>query len=202
LLHRISLDPRPLGHLDGELDRTLVLLLDRMARRNVKFDPSLTVLGAEALDSTGAILISGHFFLNNLFLRWLHDRGRRVSIIMTTRPARTRFIGTDDPMEIIEADSLCLLRARRRVAEGGIVGIPVDCISHLDGTPSIDSPYGKLFLPQNVMRFAERAGIPLLFVATHVTRDGLVVTNLVRPSSTQADSVYQEFCQFMLSQFV
>lgn len=201
VLRWVSRDPHPLGHLDPDLDRALVLTLDRMARRDVEFDPTLTVTGTDSLGAGGAIIISGHFFLNHLFLRWLHDRGRRVSIIMT-QPVRARILGTHVPLDVIEADALCLVRARSRVAAGDIVAIPVDCISRLEGCRSVDTPYGKVFVSDKIMRFAELVGVPVLFIATHVSREqGEIIVNVVRPTSMEATVAYDEFCQFLGEQF-
>lgn len=197
LLRWASLYPLPPGVLDSELGHILFRTLERLTRCGIEFDPILTVHGAEALSQGGALLISGHFFLNFLFIRWLHDQRQSVNVVLLRAAERVGVLGTHDSVEIINPDAMSLIRIRRKVKAGSIVAIALDDPSPQEGRRRISLPSGTLFVSDKIFRFAERAGLPILFLATRLTSDGEIIAHVVRPSSARAAVVFDEFCQFL-----
>ena len=183
--------------LDGYRESALAFMFDKMTLSGIEFDPASTFVGDEPTGPAGAIIISGHFHLNNLYLRLVHDRGKRVNLLMESPPIVPRVVGTRSPLGIIRPDTMSLVRIRRRVAAGEIVGALVDTTEEREGRPAITTPHGTVFISDEIMRLAERAGLPILFGTTRVAASGKIVMKLIRPSSTRADAVLEEFCQFL-----
>jgi hypothetical protein len=171
-----------------------------MCRLDVEFDPGLSVRGADAIGAGGALLVSGHFFLNSLLVRWLFDRGHKVTSVMFDPGDRPTIVGTRVPLDVIRPDRMVLVRIRRRVAAGGVVVMALDSARPLEGGRTVETPAGPRYVSETLPRFAERAGIPILYCATRVAPDGEVVVNVVRPSSSRADVVLDEFCRFLLAE--
>jgi hypothetical protein len=187
--------------LDGYREDALRLAIHTMGRLGVEFDPIVTVRGAEAVGAGGAIVISGHFLLNGMFLRWLYERGSRVSVLMAQAPDRPKvIIGTRVPLEVLLPDPMVLVRVRRRVTAGGVVLMDIDALEPGEGRHRVDTPMGPRYVSDAVMRFAERAKLPILFCATRVARGGEVVVSVARPTSSCAASVLREFCHFLVAE--
>jgi hypothetical protein len=189
---------QPLPHsLDDYPDHVLALILGRMTHYGVEFDPVLTVHGAEALSAGGAIIISGHYYLNFVFLRWLLDQGREVSFVTDYYPERWKIMGTNIPLDAFHASGGGLRGIRRRVKAGGLVAVALDSQHAAQGWRELKMRHRTVFISDTIFRFAERAGLPILFFVTHVTADGRIIAKVARPSSRQAARVQDEFCQFL-----
>jgi hypothetical protein len=173
-----------------------------MTLRGIEFEPDFTVLGDEAIGPCGMILISGHFHLNHLFLRLLYDRGKRVNLVMASPPKEPNIWGTRTPLAIIRPDRMSLVRIRHRVTAGEIVGGLVDTVEQREGRHTITTPHETVFISEKIFRLAERAGLPILFGTTRITASGEIIIKLLRPSSTRADAMVEEFCQFLRSEIV
>ncbi|HYE74273.1 MAG TPA: hypothetical protein VEF04_13125 [Blastocatellia bacterium] len=198
LVRRSTLYRPAAGSLLGFRDHTLRIILDRLIRQGIEFDFVLTVRGAEHLSAEGIILVSGHIYLNLLFMRWLQDHGRRISLVMANPEDRTPLIDKCIP-SLIKADAWCLNRIRRHVAEGEIVAVALDSPKPGKDAHKIDALNAPVFISSSIFQFAERARIPILYFATHLTPKGEVVTNIVNPSSPQATIATDELCLFLNS---
>jgi hypothetical protein len=197
LLRRIAPTPPFFGNLDGYREQVIIEALARLTRHGILVEPRLTVKGQAALPAGGAILVSGHFSLNWLFLRWLHDHGARVRAVAPEPPPQSDFIGTRMPLHFIKADALGLLRIRRWVAAGGVVGIVLDRREGGARWHSVPTVAGPLFVTDMIMRLAERANLPLLFVSTRLTAGDEVEVEVIRPTGTHAAVIFEEFCRFL-----
>jgi len=162
----------------------------------MEFDQTLAVRGADSIGEGGAILVSAHFGLSLLFVRWLYDHGYQVSVV-TEQINRKTIPGRRAPVEVLLPDEMVFVRIRQRIASGGLVLINVDSELPAERRHKIEVKYGPLYVSDNVMRFAERARIPLLYHATRVLADGEIVTRIVRPTSTNASVAFEEFCRFL-----
>lgn len=191
---------RPIpGNLQGFRDHTLVVILSRLIRQGIDFDPLLTVNGVEQLGQSGAILVSGHIYLNLLFMHWLHNRGRRISLVMANPEERSELIDKCIPSDLIKADVWCLNRIRQRVAAGEVVAIALDSPTPKGDCRRIEALDAPVFISSSILRFAERAGISVFYFATHLSERGEIVTNIVRPSTPQAVVATDELSQFLHS---
>jgi hypothetical protein len=200
LLRRIAPTPPFVGNLDGYREQVILEALARLTRHGILVEPRLTVKGQAALPANGAILVSGHFSLNWLFLRWLHDHGARVRAAAPEPPPQSNFIGTRTPLNFIKTDTLGLLRIRRWVAAGGVVGVVLDRREGDARWHGVATVAGPLFVTDKIMRLAERADLPLLFVSTRLTAGGEVEVEVIRPAGTHAADTFHEFCHFLRAQ--
>lgn len=200
ILYRSSLHQRPLRSLDTYHERTLSRLIQRMVHQRLGFDPVIDVQGLDALHDSAAILISGHFSLNLLGLRWLYDHGHPVTLVTEHSWLYSHTIGISAVSETICPDAFSLINIRSRLLSRKKIGIDIDCFSRNGGPRTIETPMGTVFIRDTIMKFAERMGVPVLFVVTHFTRDGNVSANIVRPSSTRAEIVLDDFCRFLAAE--
>ena len=183
-------------HRLGYRNHALQCTLDSLYNAGIEFDQTLTVQGADSIGAGGAILVSAHFGLSLLFVRWLYDHGYRVTVV-TEQQHRKTIPGTRAPIEVLEPDAMVFVRIRQRVASGGLVLVNVDSELPAERRHKIEVKYGPLYVSDNVMQFAERARIPLLYHATRVLADGEIVTRIVRPTATSAAVAFEEFCRFL-----
>lgn len=197
ILHGSSLHQRPWRSLDTNHELTLSRILQRMVHQRIGFDPVIDVRGMESLQDGAAILISGHFSLNLLGLRWLYDQGHPVTLLTEHSWLYSHICGIPELNETILPDSHSLINVRGRLLGGNKIGLDIDCFSPHSGSRAIETPMGTVYIRDTIMKLAERMGVPVLFVATHFIRDGHVTANIIRPSSTRAEIVLDEFCRFL-----
>lgn len=201
LVRRRSVYPEwRLSQLDSYREETLRFVVNRMSRLGLRFDPEVNVAGAEKIGVGGVVIASGHFFTNQLMLRWLRDRKRRVSVVMRYPPKRPRFPGTDETVEVISPDSNVLVEVRRRVAGGGVVWLVLDSAQpRAKRSSRLETSQGVRYVSDTFMRFVERSGIPLLFCATRLAEDGTVAAEVISPESKGAEGLHEEFCRFLVA---
>lgn len=187
---------RGAAHRLGYRNAALQCTFDSLYNSGIEFDQTLAVQGADSIGEGGAILVSAHFGLSLLFVRWLYDHGYQVSVV-TEQINRKTIPGRRAPVEVLLPDEMVFVRIRQRIADGGLVLINVDSELPAERRHKIEVKYGPLYVSDNVMRFAERARIPLLYHATRVLDNGEIVTRIVRPTSTNASVAFDEFCRFL-----
>jgi hypothetical protein len=186
--------------LDGYQELSLQYTLQGLDRLGIQFDPALTVHGADAIPAGGVLIATAHLFLNHLFIRWLVEQGRQVSIVMAQPPERPQLLGARASVDVIKSDATVFFRIRQRIAAGRVVVIALDGRTETAGWRRVETPVGPRFVSDALMRFAERSGIPMLFAITRIARDGGIVTNIVRPSSNRTGVVLDEYCRFLRTQ--
>jgi hypothetical protein len=184
---------------DGCREMALLRFLLKMYWRGITFDAQIRVIGANNLGSAGALIMSGHFYLNLLFLRWLRDQGRRVTLVAAD-PVKTYTLpGTGELLDVIPADRAVFTRIRQRVDNGRLVLLMPDI--PLSGKSvaacTVRSPSGTQEIKTSAFVFAEKAGIPLLFCSTRVSPDYQVFTKIVRPPSQNASAARESFVRFL-----
>lgn len=188
--HRVS-------RQDGPGEESLRLVLRAMVRLGVPFDPVVDVDGASLVPDGPALFVSGHFMLNVLLSRWLHDRGEPVTIIHWRPPAGLRIIGTGTAIDALDVTPQVLLRIRGRLAEGRKVIVDVDGPDPASGQ-ALALPNDTVYVSDRVFRLAETLGVPVRFFFTHIV-DGRPRITFVRPSSPEAATAVREFRAFYLT---
>jgi hypothetical protein len=183
--------------IDGYQELSLQYTLHGLERQGIQFDPAVTVHAADAIGAGGVLIASAHVFLNRLFIRWLVEQGRQVSIVMSEPPERLPLLGARASLDVIKADATVFFGIRQRIAAGRVVVIALDVKKEVAGWRRVETPVGPRFVSDAVMQFAERAGIPILFAITRIAGDGEIVTNIVRPSSNRTGVVFDEYCRFL-----
>ncbi|HYE73416.1 MAG TPA: hypothetical protein VEF04_08795 [Blastocatellia bacterium] len=196
LLRRTSQYTNRDTQLDGYCEEALRLTLYTMKRLDVEYDPHITVLGAEAI-KRGSLIISLHFYLNPLFVRWLMDAGYQVSQVAASIPDQPKYAGSQLPGDALKSDAKVFFGIRRRVAAGGVVVIYLDHPRPLNNGRIVETPVGPRYVSDAALKFAERFQIPVLFCSTRMTEQGQIVTRVIRPSSHHAAGLLDEYCNFV-----
>jgi hypothetical protein len=194
LLRKTRLYGSRLSLHDGAAEESLRLVLRAMMRLGVTFDPRIEIEGLELLPPGPTIFVSGHFMLNILLSRWLHDRGERVTIIHWRPPPGMTVIGTDVAIDALDTTPNVLLQVRSRLAAGGKVAADVDNPAS-DTGEALELPNGTVYVSDRLFRLAERLDVPVRFFWTRIV-DGRVRIMFVTPASAEATAMEREFREF------
>lgn len=163
--------------------------------------------GAETIERLHAahgrlILCTAHFGLTLAVFAALEARGLRTAGIGQVSEKRQRFgWGCAGPVNMIESDRLCLVRARLALEAGEVVTVfPERPRSPADlpdtGDPSFD-------VSLNAFEFAALLGVPILFFGAALGPDGTIRLEVVEPryslpgSVVEAEMLAEEFCAFV-----
>jgi hypothetical protein len=170
-----------------------------LTQRGVEFDPQIVVRDSESHLMKGAIMVSGHFFLNFFVLRWLHDRGYRQSTVIRESYDRQKVFGTRSEIDVIKPNAGCLREIRRRVRQGEIISICIDHCEPFEGWRKIDVPNRQIYISESIFEFAERLEIPVIFFGTQLNSNNEIEVHTLRPVSTKSAEVAGEFGEFLKS---
>lgn len=172
------------SQLDGCYEELLRVLYRIMARAGVGFDPELEIQ-ADVLPRGGALLVSAHFLLNGLLIRWLLDHGHGPVRVANSDRVEY-YAGTRTAIATIKPGPSTLVRIRSLLRDGHkVIAYIDDRQAHDDWTP-VETNAGTKYISDALMRFAERTGTPLYFVFTRIA-EGRVVTSIeAAPSSAEA----------------
>lgn len=175
-------------------------LLNSMTLHDVEFDIVLTVKGKELLIPEGAIFVSGHFYLNFIFMRWLYDIGRQPSIFLRTGTDEWRILGTKIPYEILEHKPVSLNKVKRLVSNDKIVLTAIDStIPYLHWTKLNVTDSRDIFVNDSLIKLAERTHTPIFFFDTFFDENNNVTAIIERASSNDTQIVLDEFAKFISS---
>ena len=188
---------KPNNPLQGPRERSLWFLLNRLFEHDIDFAPALHAPQAHLLEETGgALILTSHHFLNRLFMLWLTQQGRKVTLVSGVSDL-SEHLGSNHLVERIRPNEQTYLRVRQRVRDNHIVIITAEALRPIPNSRPLQLGGVTHYVSETAPRFAERARIPLLFAFTRIANGGQVVVNLARPSTTQADVAMDEFCQFL-----
>jgi len=165
--------------------------------RGIEFEPKFVLRAPRIEIPKGAILVSGHFFLNFFVFRWLHDQGFRQSFVLRDEAERHPILGTTKTIEVIKPAAGCLMEIRKRIKSGEVVSICVDHSEPFDNWQKLDIPERPIYISETIFKFAKRLEIPLVFVGTKVNAQDEIEIHTVIPVSTGADELTAEFTQFL-----
>jgi len=190
------LSPPPFA-LDASCDYLWSVLFMSLTQRGVEFDPKI-VFGESEIDlEEGAIMVSGHFFLNFFVLRWLFDHGYKQSTVIRESYERQKVLGTKNEIDVIKPTADCLREIRRRVKSGEIISICVDHSEPFEGWRKLDIPNREIYISEIIFEFAERLAIPLIFFGTQLNANNEIEIFTRRPVSTRSAEVAAEFGDFL-----
>jgi hypothetical protein len=196
---RLSIIPElPVDWLSTYREYTLIKILYSLTYRGIEFDPVVTVRGSEFLAGhTGGIIVSGHFSLNYIFIRWFFDtQPNLLSCVAVTDKKELYILGTSAFSEVIQPDARSLLRIKRKVRDGKYVGVEIDSFEPHDGWHKVNTSKRAVYINDGVIRFAQRLGIPIVFMGTTLdANDNIVIT--IAPSTNRTEVVLDEFGQFL-----
>ena len=150
----------------GAVDQSLRVMLRLLTWSGVRFDPIVVAEGD--LDRSG-IFVSGHFPLNALFTRALHDRGIRPLTLKARPEMDTLTWGTDLADDAVTPSASVFVTFRHVLAEGRPVILEIDSGSVTKRTVPLDDRQ----ISTSIFELAHRLRAPLSFFA--------VVENGMRP---------------------
>jgi hypothetical protein len=194
---RFSLVAPPPFALDSKNDYLWSVLFMSLTHQGVEFEPKIIFRESERDLRKGAIMVSGHFFLNFFMLRWLFDKGYKQSTVIRDEYDRQKVLGTKNEIDVIKPTAECLMEIRRRVKAGEIISICVDHCEPLEGWQKLDVPNRQIYISDIIFKFAERLEIPLIFFGTQLNSKNEIEITTTRPVSTNSTEVATEFGEFL-----
>jgi hypothetical protein len=196
---RLSLINPPPFALDSTGDYLWSVLFTSLTHRGIEFEPKIIFRESERDLKAGAIMVSGHFFLNFFVLRWLFDNGFKQSTVIRDDYDRQKVLGTGHEIDVIKPTAECLMEIKRRVKAGEIISICVDHCEPLDGWQKLDIPNRQIYISDIIFKFAERLEISLVFFGTQLNSNNEIEITSARPVSTKSAEVAAEFGEFLKS---
>jgi hypothetical protein len=149
-------------------------LFQSVTHEGIDFDPVIEIQGADRIEPA-SILVSGHFYLNFLFIRWVNDNVARPGVFLLHRQEKWLLQGSRQPMDILLPGRSSLLRARDVLNAGRPVIGAIDAIE----------PSGKAwaktavssrddYASRSLLTYAIRSGTPLFFFDTFFDGSGRI----------------------------
>lgn len=200
LLRRSAYYARRPSLLDGPREEALRMVLRTMTRAGVEFDVDLDVRGRELLPEEGVLVVSGHFLLNVMMTRWIHDAGRHF-VAGLGGPREPMFVaGTRVPLDHVFSGPQVFLQLRKKLAAGAVAFITIEVAVEQEGWVAVDTVVGRRYVSPATFAYAARTGTPVLFAATHLDEGGRLVVAYERPGSNDPQGMTREFCGFLARQ--
>lgn len=185
--------------LDNFDDYLLSVMFTSLTHHGIEYQPKI-VVRAEKIDlSKGAIVVSGHFFLNYFVFRWLYDQGARQSAVIRDIYDQHKVLGTKATIDVIKPDLESFREIKKRLTAGEIVSICIDHHEKFDGWVKLDVPKREIYITEKVFQFAERLGAPVIFVGTKVNKDNEIEIYATQPAAKNSAAVTVEFADFLKS---
>jgi hypothetical protein len=184
--------------LDGAREESLRMLLRSMVRAKVEFDPTIVCHGASLVPDGPFIVVSAHYLLNTLMMRWVHDRGGTLhNIAAGPRTEQVFYAGTRRPLQLLYRGPAVLLQARQKLAEGSSIYLIAETRVEHPTWKAVDHDGDRRrYVSSAMMKFALRNRTPVVFTATYFDDAGQVAIIFERPSSSDADAMTDEFIEF------
>lgn len=165
--------------LNSSREIAMWALVRAMNRDAIEFDPDLDVRGGEIIDEPGGLLlVSGHFRLAHLLVRYVHDRGR-VGTMVRADPQDNLFVaGTRVPQAVLLRTPHVLVAIRDLLKRGEVVMLAIDSTEPVAHGFTV----GPVHVSDATLRVAERAGAAVAFydarmiggrVRVTITRGGI-----------------------------
>ncbi len=196
---RFKLVTPPPFALDNFHDYLLSVFFMSLTYNEIEFEPKL-VANQTRIDTTnGAIVVSGHYFLNFFVLRWFHDQGYVQSTVIRDVYEKQPVLGTRETIDVIKPDIKSFREIKKRLKAGEIVSICIDHNESFEGWVKIDIPDRQIFITQTVFKFAEKLNVPLIFVGTKLNSDDEIEIYTAQPVSKTTDKITLEFAGFLKS---
>lgn len=185
--------------LDRPRDTALDLLQRRLTNLGVAFDPVIRAEPPGVLERAFAsgdpvCTVTVHTMLSTMILRWLHDRGMRMTIASVPRMP---IAGTREEAEIVEPSPRALLTLARRLRAGEHIGGMVDRGVHLTTGVRFTTVRGDLRVSDELIRLAVRRRARIVFLAGRVDDRGDVVLHVAEPVANESAEIVGELVAFV-----
>jgi hypothetical protein len=172
-------------------------LLQSLTQAGIEFDPEIEVRGAEHIPESGAFLLSGHFYLNFVFMRWLHDRGREHSVFLLLGVDDWRIVGTRQQMRVLDPGSASLLQARRRIRSDELVLAAVDYHQPHPKRVKVECAERGIFITENIFKLAYRLRRPILFFDASLEAENKIVVRIEPATSNSPFRAADEYGSYL-----
>jgi hypothetical protein len=164
--------------------------LQSLTQAGVEFDPVMNVTFIGDRPKGPSILVSGHFYLDFLFIRWVHDNIASPGVFLLTGADEWLILGTQVPMETLAPGHRSLFETRRVLGSGRPVIAAIDhFLSAGKEWERLPIDERELYASRALLKYAARANVPLFFFDTFFDGDG--VRAIVERIST--DDAFSEY---------
>lgn len=173
-------------------------VLHSLTIHNVEFDPVVYTEGAQLIPERGAIFLTGHFYLNFIFLRYLFDKGRVPNAFLLTGIDNWQLMGTRERVKILMPQKTSLLQVKTLIGSGELVLAAIDHKSlHGFWNKKLSVSEREIYVSDSLIKFAEMGNVPIFFFDTDFDEKGNVVSVIEAASSTNSSVVLDEFSDFI-----
>jgi hypothetical protein len=183
--------------LDGPREEALRIVLRTMTRAGVEFDPELEIRGRELVANGSAMIVSGHFLLNIAMSRWIFESGHRFTVGLGGPREPIFYFGTRAPLHHCFAGPQMFVQLRDAIRNGDSAFLTIEVAEPEEGLVGFDTVAGRRYLSPAAFAFALRTHTPVVFAATYLNREGRLQVTYEAPSSTDAEGITAEFCEFL-----
>ena len=162
--------------LAGSYDESLRIVLRAMILSEVGFDPQLALdvpdTFVEEVRASGGLIVTGHFVLNALMTRHLHDQ-HIVATPIKTLPENDPWIwGTNVLADAVRPSQTVLVTIRDRLAVKRPAIVALDSATPLPGGIPVETPAGPYSVSPAALILARRLGVPVWFASVRARRHG------------------------------
>jgi hypothetical protein len=162
--------------LAGPADESLRIVLRAMVVSDIRFDPQLALDVPESfvedLRASAGLIVTGHFVLNTLMTRYLHDQRIEVTPVKTFPENDPRIWGTDAPSDAVRPSRTLLVTVRDKLAAGRPVILAIDSRYPLPGGVAVETFAGTYFVSSAALTLVRRIEAPVWFACVRARRHG------------------------------
>jgi hypothetical protein len=197
LLRRLPYYRRRPSLLDGPREEALRIVLRSMTRAGVTFDVDAGIHGRELVPDGGMFIVSGHFLLNVMMTRWIHEAGRHFIAGLGGPREPMFYAGTRVPLDHVFSSPQIFTRVRKKIAARAIVFLTIEVPVPQEGWIAVETAAGTRYVSPATFTFAARTRTPVLYAATYLDERGRLCVFYERPTSEDPETMAREFCAFL-----
>lgn len=193
-VHRVGGPTMPSFALGSYREFCTACLLQSITHAGIEFDPVIKIKGAEKIPTGASILVSGHFYLDFIFIRWVHDHIASPGVLLLTGLDEWRIQGTTRSMDVLLPGARSMLQVRKVLDSGrpviGAIEYPQACGKEWTRT---HLPQRELYVSTSLLTYAVRSQTPLFFFDTYFDDEGGVTAVVERITSPDPVIDYSRF---------
>jgi hypothetical protein len=170
-----TLMERSLPVVGSARDEALRIVFRALTRMRVPYEAEIECDVDEtllpAMREGSVVMLSAHFPLNALLMRWLLDRGHRITGVRENR-GRAFVWGTAVEIEILPPSQHIMVQMRKQVAGGRSLLLAIDRARPSARPLPAETRFGQTNIATPVFAFAEKLGLPVFFYGVRATKNG------------------------------
>lgn len=196
---------RRYGNVVGSgTDETLRVLFRAMTRMRVRYTPAVQSADVDrellpSLRNGGAVLVTAHFPINALMIRWLYDQGIEVSAIRET-PGAAYVWGTPVEIDTLPPSQNVMLQMRSKLLEGRPLLLAIDRARPSARPLNVVTRFGETGIATPVFTLAEKLRLPVFFYGVRAVKTGdpILTVRRIPPDPAAFAEEFRRYTELML----